>query len=242
METMEETKTVQTDHLRQEPAEPPAQAAQPTVVPPANGAAVARPAPAAQPDLQKVARIVSLVLHPFLVSPLAIVLILWLDRGDLVAALGWAGLCAAFVVTPALIYLRRKLKRREYTDADVSVREHRYGFYLFGAGCMAACYATLLWLQAPGVLVAGFTAALVALVAAIIINRFWTKVSIHSGAAAGVAAAAAFYSLPLAGLLILFALAVSWARLVTRRHTTLEAATAWAVAVACVVVVFGPLR
>lgn len=192
-------------------------------------------------DQVRLARLVSLILHPFLVSPLSIVLILYLDRGNLWEALSWAGLCAAFVVGPALLYLRQKLNAKHYTDADVSVREHRYGFYIFGGACMAACYAVLLWLNAPAVLIAGFTAALFALVVATITNRLWSKVSIHSGAMAGVTAAAIFYSLPLAILLGVGTLAVSWARLVTHRHTAIQAVLGWVIATVCVAAVFGPM-
>lgn len=192
-------------------------------------------------DQVRLARLVSLILHPFLVSPLSIVLILYLDRGNLWEALGWAGLCAAFVVGPALLYLRQKLKAKRFTDADVSVREHRYGFYIFGGVCMAACYGVLLWMNAPSVLIAGFTAALCALVVATLTNRVWTKVSIHAGAMAGVTAAAVFYSLPLAILLGIGTLAVSWARLVTRRHTATQAVLGWVIAVVCVAAVFGPM-
>ncbi len=192
-------------------------------------------------DQVRLARLVSLILHPFLVSPLSIVLILYLDRGNLWEALGWAGLCAAFVVGPALLYLRQKMKAKKFTDADVSVREHRYGFYIFGGVCMAACYAVLLWLNAPTVLIAGFTAALCALVVASVTNRLWTKVSIHSGAMAGVMAAAIFYSLPLAIILGIGTLAVSWARLVTRRHTAIQAVLGWVIAIVCVTAVFGPM-
>jgi hypothetical protein len=193
-------------------------------------------------DQVNLGRTVSLALHPFLVSPGAIVLILWLDRRNLLEALEWAGLCAAFVVAPALLYLRDKLKRGAYTDADVSVREHRLGFYMFGGMCMVACFAALLWLGAPQVLVAGFAAALAALVVAVAVNSLLTKVSIHSGAMAGVTVAAAFYSLPLALALAAATIAVSWARLVTGRHTLPQAAMGWIVAVFCVLVVFWPLN
>jgi len=193
-----------------------------------------RPAPAI-----RLARLVSLVLHPFLVSPGAIVLIVWLDLHALRSALAWAALCAALVVVPALVHLHRKLRRREYSDADVSVREQRYGFYLFGAGCLVFCYAALRWLKAPAVLMAGFHAALLATAAAILANRFWTKVSIHAGVMAGVTAAVAHYSLPLALLPGVGTLLVTWARLVLKQHTLLQALAGWAIAVAAVATVFG---
>jgi hypothetical protein len=185
------------------------------------------------------ARLVSRILHPFIVSPLAIVLILWLDQGNFWAAIGWAGLCAAFVVAPGTLYLRRKLKQKQYLDVDVSVREQRYGFYIFGTICMLLCFLVLIWLQAPSILLASFSAALAAILAAAIINRYWTKISIHAGTMAGVMVLAGFYSWPLALLLGFGALLVSWARLVTKRHTLLQTVLGWAVAASCVGMMVG---
>lgn len=199
-----------------------------------------RPAPKESQPV-KIARIVSLVLHPFLISPLSIVLILWLELGNLWAALGWASLCAAFVVGPAMLYLRDKLQKKQFTDADVSVREDRYGFYLFGGVSMTLCFAVLLWLNAPIALIAGFTAALCALVVAGLVNRLGIKVSIHLGAMTGVTAAAAFYSIPLAVGLALGTALLFWARLVTGRHTPAQALAACLIAAVCVAGVFGPM-
>ena len=187
----------------------------------------------------QVARLVSRILHPFIVSPLAIVLILLLDQGNFWAALGWAGLCAAFVVIPGTLYLRRKVRQRKFSDSDVSVREQRYGFYIFGIICMLLCFVTLIWLQAPSILVASFSAAIVAIIAAAIINRFWTKVSIHAGTMAGITMLASFYSWPLAALLGLATLLVSWARLVTKRHTLLQTFLGWVVAASCMAILVG---
>lgn len=192
-------------------------------------------------DPVKTGRIISLVLHPFLVAPIGIVLILWLDTGSLLTALGWAALCAAFVVAPASIYLFQKLRKRQYTDADVSVREHRYGFYLFGGACMVLCFGVLLWLDAPTALIAGFVAALAALVIAAAVNRYFTKISIHAGAMVGVAMAVVFYAPLLSSLLLVAAAALTWARLITQRHTPTEALAAWIVASCCVIGVFGTL-
>jgi hypothetical protein len=189
----------------------------------------------------KLAKLVSLVLHPFLIAPLSIILILWLDRGNIWEALGWAAFCAVFVVGPAGLYLRDKVKKRQFSDADVSVREQRYGFYIFGGVCMILCFVALLWLKAPAVLIAGFLSALAAWLAGVVINRYWTKASIHTAAVAGVAVAAAFYAWPLAVVLALATGLVIWSRLVTKRHTLDQALVAVVVAAGCVVLVFGPL-
>ncbi len=186
----------------------------------------------------RVAKRISLILHPFLIAPLSIVLVLYLDTGNLLSALGWAGLCAAFVVAPAGLYLRKKLKKKAYSDADVSVRKQRYGFYVFGTSCMVVCFAVLLWMGAPQVLVAFFGAALLSVVSAAVLTRFWTKVSIHAGVMAGATVAVVFYSLAWGGVLAGLTLLVSWSRLVLKRHTLQQAILGWMVAVVCVAGVF----
>jgi len=67
------------------------------------------------------------------------------------------------VIAPAILYIRRKLKRKEYTDADVSVREHRFSMYAFAGVCELVCLATLLIFGAPRILIACFFAAILAL-------------------------------------------------------------------------------
>ncbi|MCP4707155.1 MAG: hypothetical protein GY869_00905 [Planctomycetes bacterium] len=171
---------------------------------------------------QQVARLTSLALHPFLIAPLAIVLLLYLDTGNFLSALGWAGLCAAFVIGPALLFLRHKLTREDYTDADVSVQEHRAGFYVFGGASMVVCFGVLLWLGAPTLLITLFATAFLTLGIFAAVTRWWTKVSIHTGIMAGTMIATAFYSLPLAAVLTVATVLVAWSRLVLKRHTLNE--------------------
>ena len=186
--------------------------------------------PSTSSPTQQVARLLSLVLHPFLVAPVAIAGILWLDLDDLRAALGWAGLCAAMVVGPALLRLLLKLHRHEVGDADLSHREERFGQYGLGALCMGLCYAVLRLLRAPELLQLGFRAALVAVLAAALVNRFWTKVSIHAGVMAGVTLAMLLYHRPLAAALAAATLLVTWARLVLHQHTVPQVLLGWLLA------------
>lgn len=184
-------------------------------------------------DQLRMAKLISLMLHPFLISPLSIILILYLDGEGIWAAVGWAGLCAAFVVAPGLVFLYRKLKLKHYSDADVSNRDQRHGFYIFGAVCMIFCFATLLWLDAPRLLITSFLAALAAIIVSAIVTRLWSKVSIHSGVISGVTTMISFYSLPLAFLLALGTLLVIWSRLVLKRHSLSEAVLGGVIAVSC---------
>lgn len=192
-------------------------------------------------DRIRIARLISSVLHPFLVSPLSIVLILYLDNGEFWTALSWAALCAAFVVVPTLLLIQRKLKQQQYTDADISVRGQRHALYLFGGVCMITCFIVLLWLGAPPILIACFTAALIATTAMALVTRFWTKASIHTGVMTGVTLMVAFYSVPLALLLVISTLLVAWSRLVLQRHTLREAVVGGLVGVGSIALVFLPL-
>lgn len=191
-------------------------------------------------DRIRIARLVSLVLHPFLVSPLSIVLVLYLDSGAFWSALGWAVLCAAFVVGPALVFLYWKLKHKHFSDADVSVSHQRHGFYIFGGACMIVCFAILLWLNAPPLLITSFLAALAAVIVSAVVTRFWTKVSIHSCAMTGVTTMVAFYSVPIALLLTIGTLLVIWSRLILKRHTLSEAILGGVIAVSCTLLIFTP--
>lgn len=180
------------------------------------------------------ARRISLILHPFLLAPLTIILVLYLDSGSLISALAWAAVCITLVIAPTLIFLRYKLIRQQYSDADVSRREQRYGFYLFSLGCMLVCFVILLWLGAPRVLLCLFISCLVSLVTFAVVTQLWLKVSIHTGTIAGATTAVAFYSLPLAALLAVGLIAIGWARLTLKRHTLPEVLAGCAIAVVIV--------
>jgi hypothetical protein len=183
------------------------------------------------------ARWISRVLHPFVISPLAIVLIVGLDRGDWGAALYWALVCAAFVVLPGTLYIAGKLRARAYRDADVSDRVQRRGLYAVGGLCMALCFAYLLWAAAPRVLIGGFLAAGLALGAAALINRFWL-ISVHAGALYGAATAAAFYAWPLALALLGATALAGWSRRVLQRHSLRELLGACVVSGVCTAAIF----
>lgn len=189
-------------------------------------------------DVERVARLIGWVFHPFLISPLAIFLIVGLDAG-VAQAIRWALWGVAFVIAPASVYIGQKLKRGKYTHADVPVRQNRTGLYVFGGVCVAAYLAFLAWQGAPRVLLAGVTAGGIANVVAMIVNRLGYKVSIHAGVPAGVTVALAYFSWPLAAALGGITAALAWARVVTKNHTWGQVAAAWAIAAGCTVGIFG---
>lgn len=171
---------------------------------------------------QEIARAISFAFHPFLIAPLAIALVLYLSSGDFFAAFWWAGLCTLLFTVPLVLFLVYKLARKELTDADVSVREQRHSFYIFGAVCMIVCFAVLLWLRAPRVVIEMFIGGLLTVVVFALTTRFLTKVSVHAGTMAAVTVIVAFYSWPWAIVLGIATALVIWSRLTLKRHTYVE--------------------
>lgn len=170
----------------------------------------------------RLAKAISLALHPFLVAPVAIVLVLFLESDDLLAALWWATVCGILVVAPLVGYLSYKLARKQLTDADISVREERTGIYIFGTVCLVACLIILEWLNAPEMLLTLLLSGLAVVFVFALVTRFATKVSVHTGIMTAVAVASGFFSWPWAIALGAGTALVGWSRLVLKRHTPVE--------------------
>lgn len=185
----------------------------------------------------KIARAISWILHPFVIVIPTMIISMYAKTGDLVGAIGWSALCVGFVIAPAILFIRRKLKRKEYTDADVSVREHRFGIYLFAGVCELLCLVTLIYFGAPKILIACFFAAILTLIIGTILNT-QTKVSAHMAAMGG-CTAVLFYVTPVWGILMIAAsIAVGWARIYLRQHTLGQVVIGWSVAMVSVVLIF----
>jgi membrane-associated phospholipid phosphatase len=170
----------------------------------------------------KLARLASIAFHPFLVVPLAIILILYFETHSLPAALGWSLLVAALVILPSLLYLGYKLRKNDYSDFDISIREERHSYYLFGIAATLLGWSILAVMRAPRPLMVLFATCLTGIVTMGLITHYWLKVSIHVAVNAATAVSLAFYSLPLAGLWGAVTVLVGWSRVKLGRHTLRE--------------------
>lgn len=189
------------------------------------------------PRFARVAKWLSWMFHPFVIIIPTMIISMYATTPDWLTAFGWTAVCVGFVVVPASLYIHRKVKRNEYTDADVSVREHRSGIYLFMGIAELLCFITLVVFGAPQILIACFIAAILTLIMGALINTR-TKVSAHMAGIGGCTAVLFFVS-PVLGVLMLFAsVATGWARIYLRQHTLTQVVIGWGMAVASVVVVF----
>lgn len=186
----------------------------------------------------RLARLLSNVFHPFLVSLVTLVLVIYLDGATLLDAIKWTVIGFGIVILPLTIYLVINVRRGRYSDWSISIREQRYNIYILAGICFVILVLTFIWAGAPAIAIACLYAALATVVIAALINRLVTKISLHAVAMAGCAAALFWVSPPLGLLLALAGIAVSWARMHLKHHTLAQILLGWGVTIGSVFVVF----
>lgn len=186
----------------------------------------------------RLARLVSNVFHPFLVSVVTLVLVIYLDGATLWEAIKWTAVGFGIVIVPLTLFLIVNVRRGHYSDWSISIREQRHSIYILAGICFVILVLTFIRAGAPAISLACLYAALTTVVIAAVINRTVTKISLHSVAMAGCAAALFWVSPPLGLFLALGALAVGWARMRLKHHTVAQVLLGWGLAAGSVLVVF----
>lgn len=186
----------------------------------------------------RLARLLSNLFHPFLVSVATLALVIYLDGATLLQAIQWTAVGFGIVILPLTLYLAINVRRGRYSDWSISIREQRYGIYAVAGICFVILVLTFVWAGAPAIALACLAAALATVLVAAVINRLVTKISLHSVAMAGCAAALFWVSPPLGLFLAAAALAVGWARMRLKHHTLTQILLGWGLAAGSVIVVF----
>ncbi len=187
------------------------------------------------------AQALSWIFHPFVISIPTLWYAAYATTHDAAASTQWTGFFIAVVILPAIVFIARRVRRGRFTDADVSVRQHRFSLYLFGGGCLVLGATLFAMSGAPRILVASLLAALVALAIGTLVTTR-TKASVHAGVTAGCAAVLFFVSFPSSVLGCAAALTVGWARIYLRQHTPTQVILGWAIALLSVAVTFPLFR
>ncbi|MBK8989835.1 MAG: hypothetical protein IPM39_27870 [Chloroflexi bacterium] len=192
-----------------------------------------------EPSAQdRLARLLSNLFHPFLVSVLTLVLVIYLDGAALLDAIKWTVMGFSIVILPLAVYLIINVRRGRYSDWSISIREQRQTIYLLAGVCFVILVLAFIWADAPPIALACLYAALPTVAIAAVINRLVTKISLHAVAMAGCAAALYWVSPPLGVLLALAGIGVSWARMRLKHHTLAQILLGWGAAAGSVFVVF----
>jgi membrane-associated phospholipid phosphatase len=197
------------------------------------------------PLTERFARLVSGVVHPILLPLLTFFVLIDRAGGGTLAgvrmgaaerAASLVGIGTVVTAAPVALLVGIQVLRGHWTDADVSVRQHRYALYPFGIALMLALAGIFIALGAPSVAIR----ATLALALANLINAFINlreKVSAHA-ATASLCATLLWMDQPLdVGATYLAAgvsgaaLLVGWSRVALKRHTVPQVLLGWAVGI-----------
>lgn len=186
---------------------------------------------------EKLAKLASDILNPFLVSLVVIVLLAFESTSGISAALKWASISVALSVLPVFSVVVYLVRRRKLDGIFVNPRRQRTGIYLLATVLGAIGCFVLIYFQAPDLLKVTFIAGLGAIVAFTVINFFW-KISLHTAfMAASVTVLIIVYGVAGAWTLVLLPL-VAWARIDMKLHSPMQVAAGGLLAAAIVGVVF----
>jgi len=173
---------------------------------------------------QKIARLTSNLLNPFLVSFVTIVFIVLDSTKSITGALKWIALALLLSVLPVFIFVLYQVRRKKLDSIFPETSGQRKMIYVLASALTAIGCGVMWYFDAPEMLTVSFIAGLMAVVVFMAINLYW-KISLHT---AFISAAATIltlaYGTKAAWVFLLLPL-VAWARLELRLHTPAQVAT-----------------
>lgn len=162
---------------------------------------------------RRVAAILSIIGHPFILTPATVALM----AGPRSIA---AGIALAIVIVMLAVIARRVAAGR-WSDYDVSDVQQRHGFYPIALTIVGVAALASWGFHQPPRMIRGMVVAEAMLIVGAVLTR-WTKVSLHVMIGAFCVANVATESVAVACGLALLVIAVGWSRVVLQRHTVVQ--------------------
>ena len=187
---------------------------------------------------RKLARIVTNVLNPFLLSLLILILLAMESTTSTEEAIKWSLIGLALSVFPVFVVVIYMVSKKKLDGIFINPRQQRHRIYLLAIICAIIGYFVLVALDAPPLLVTTFIAGLVAVIIFMIINLFW-KISLHTAFITASATVLIIVYGTIAAWTALFVPLVAWARIEMRLHTPAQVFCGALSACAIVSIVFG---
>jgi membrane-associated phospholipid phosphatase len=169
--------------------------------------------------MKRLARWISIVLHPFAVV-LLLVGAVEAQRGPAAAARGVATVALLFVL-PVAVLIVRQTRRGAWSTVDASDPRERPLLYLVGGAGLVALFGYLLATQPSTPLLRGALGTLAMLAVCAVATR-WVKVSLHVAVAALASAILLGRGMPLGWLLAALLPVLAWSRVAMGRHRWIE--------------------
>ncbi len=173
---------------------------------------------------ERITRLISNILNPFVVSIVIIILLAFRDTSSASEAFKWSAFALAISVVPVLVTVTWLVRRKKLDGFFDNTRRQRYIVYVI-ASALGAIDCGLMWgLKAPELLAVTFTVGFVELVISTSINHYW-KISVHTAFIAGaVTILSLVYGVVALWTIILLPL-VAWARIEMKQHTIAQVVT-----------------
>ncbi len=187
--------------------------------------------------IQRLAKLTSNILNPFLVSFSIIVLLSFESSAGFTDAIKWSLISVVISVLPVFTFVVYLVHNKEIDGIFINLRHQRNRIYVLAIGCAIVSCIVLIILEAPKLLIATFVSGLAAIVIFMAINLSW-KISLHT---AFVTASVIILIIVYGAIVALTALLVplvGWARIEMKLHSPAQVATGALLAAGIVTVVF----
>ena len=169
----------------------------------------------------KIAKIISTVLHPFVVIPATLFLLVEINNISAEKSILWLLITITLTILPVLIIVLIGRISGKYNDLDISNRLLREDVYRIGIASVFIASIVLMFFDVPIFAKSIQIAGLLSLITSWLINRV-TKISVHTLVIAGAATLLILYGnlLPVHIFIIVVCLiSVATARIVTKSHS-----------------------
>jgi len=190
---------------------------------------------------RRVARIITELFAPVPVATILLFVVAWHSTHSLARSLVWGGVSALFATLVPLLYLLRGVRRRQFTDRHVRLRQQRPLAFLVGIASLLIGLALMVVLGAPRELLALIAAMGVGLIVSLLVTLLW-KISVHVAVVAGAVVILVLVFGPLLLILGPLVALVGWARVEVADHTPAQGIAGSALGATVAAVVFMLLR
>jgi membrane-associated phospholipid phosphatase len=167
---------------------------------------------------QRIARLASNTLNPFVVSFLTIVLLVWYTSASPAAAFKWAAVALALTVIPVFIFIVYQVRRKKLDSIFPEGQGQRRIIYVMAGALTAIGYGVMWYFDAPKLLTVSFCAGLAAVLIFMVINIYW-KISLHTAFVSASAVVITLIFGAKAAWVFVFLPLVGWSRLELKLHT-----------------------
>jgi membrane-associated phospholipid phosphatase len=186
---------------------------------------------------ERLARLTSNILNPFLLSFILIILLAVESTDSSSEAVKWASISIAISVLPVFLVVIYLVRQKRLEGVFANPRQQRNGIYILASALGAVGCGIMWYFNAPKLLSVTFSAGLASIIIFMVINRFW-KISLHTAfMSASVTIITIVYG-AIGALTILLLPPVAWARISLNQHSPAQVITGAVLSAVILLVVF----